>query len=492
MTESKSNAHTSMTVFIAGVFFFLALIIIVSAFLSYWSFRRVAQNESLVNHTNDVIRMARATLLDLTDAETGQRGYLLTGEDEYLEPYRSALATIEIHLKELERLTQDNPAQNRLAIEIEASARARLATLLEALGRHDRQGTDAARQFILEGQGRRQMVVVRRQIEAFEAEELRLLKERKTQSDRSRQLAVATLGTSAAVGLALVISSYLLTARQAKTRHEAAMALDRANRELEKRVAERTHELATLNESLRRSNRELEQFASVASHDLQEPLRKIQAFGDRLQTRFANELGEQGRDYVERMQSSAQRMRNLIDALLNYSRVTTKAQPFVPVDLHQLAQEVTSDLEARLQQTGGSVELESLPTIDADPLQMRQLLQNMIGNGLKFHKPGANPVVRVTAQIFEPAPEESHLGPFCEIRIEDNGIGFEEQYRDRIFEVFQRLHGRQEYEGTGIGLAICRRIVQRHLGTISVNSIPDQGTTFVIRLPQRQPQDNQR
>lgn len=489
MPDSKSDAHASMTVFIASVFFVLALIIVVSALLSYWSFRRVATNERLVDHTNDVIRIAHAIRQDLTDAETGQRGYLLTGEQAYLAPYQAAATTIEMHFSLLKQLTDDNPSQQSLAIEIEKAARARIATLRQAIALYDRSGQDSARKYITGGQGRRQMVAVRELINNFESAEISLLQSRKTQSVRSRQLAVATLVTSTAVGLALVITSYLLTARQAKTRHEAALALNQANRDLERRVAERTHELASLNESLRRSNRELEQFASVASHDLQEPLRKIQAFGDRLQTRFANELGEQGRDYVERMQASSQRMRNLIDALLNYSRVTTKAQPFVPVDLQQVAREVVSDLEGRLQQTGGKVEIKDLPVVDADPFQMRQLFQNMISNGLKFHKPDEPPLVHVSGRIIEPQDPDGPLHPVCEISIADNGIGFEEQYRERIFEVFQRLHGRQEYEGTGIGLAICRRIIERHHGSVSVTSVPGGGTTFWIRLPVRQSQD---
>lgn len=236
---------------------------------------------------------------------------------------------------------------------------------------------------------------------------------------------------------------------------------------------------------LQRSNRELEQFASVASHDLQEPLRKIQAFGDRLQARCAAGLGDQGREYLDRMRSAAARMSTLINDLLAFSRVTTRAQPFVPVDLGREARAVVSDLEGRLHQTGGRVELGPLPTLHADPMQMRQLLQNLIGNGLKFHKPGEAPAVRVEGRL---RPESG--GPengIWEITVQDNGIGFEEKYLDRIFELFQRLHPRNQYEGTGIGLAICRKIVERHGGTISARSTPGQGATFVVTLPASPP-----
>jgi PAS domain S-box-containing protein len=261
-------------------------------------------------------------------------------------------------------------------------------------------------------------------------------------------------------------------------RHELAQTeLMNSHEELEDRVQERTEELHASNQALVRSNHELEQFASVASHDLQEPLRKIQAFGERLQSKYAAQLDDQGRQYIERMQNSASRMRTLIDDLLTFSRITTKARPFEDVDLAEIAEEVVSDLEARIHDTGGEVILEDLPTIQADPLQIRQLLQNLISNGLKFRRPDVPPVVRVWQSFTENDPET------CVLHIADNGIGFDETYLDRIFEVFQRLHGRLEYEGTGMGLAICRKIAERHGGSITAESQVGSGSTFIIRLP---------
>src|SRR5690606_23769155 len=220
----------------------------------------------------------------------------------------------------------------------------------------------------------------------------------------------------------------------------AAEELLQINETLEDRVRERTAQLAESNQALQRSNRELEQFASVASHDLQEPLRKIQAFGDRLQAKYAAVLDETGRDYVERMQAAAARMRKLIDDLLSFSRITTKAQPFEPVDLNEVAHEVISDLEERIQRSQGRVEIGPLPTLDADRLQMRQLLQNLISNGLKFHKPDTPPVVQIEAEVtdlpehdLQPCPDSSDasppaLQPWVRLTVRDNGIGFEEIY----------------------------------------------------------------
>ncbi len=242
---------------------------------------------------------------------------------------------------------------------------------------------------------------------------------------------------------------------------------------------------------LERSNAELQNFASVASHDLQEPLRKIQAFGDRLRVKCGEALGEQGNDYLARMQNAAQRMQVLIQDLLKLSRVTSRAQPFERCDLGEIAAQVLSDLEVAVEQNNARVEVGALPAIDADPLQMRQLFQNLIANAIKFHRPGEAPGVSISGRIFT-LPEHLISGAaagdeVCEIRVQDNGIGFDEKFADQIFVVFQRLHGREQYEGTGIGLAVCRKITDRHGGSILAKSAEGQGAAFNITLPVKQP-----
>ena len=240
---------------------------------------------------------------------------------------------------------------------------------------------------------------------------------------------------------------------------------------------------------LERSNRELQDFATVASHDLQEPLRKIQTFGDRLQLKQAAVLNEEGREYLVRMQDAAQRMRALIDDLLIFSRVTAKAQPFVPVNLNDVVRDVLSLLELSIRQSAAQIEVAELITLDAEPGQMRQLLQNLISNALKFHRPTEAPRIKIYGLLLE-APSgisnQAQTVARYQLTVQDGGIGFDEKYLDRIFTIFQRLHGREEYPGSGIGLAICRKIADYHGGQITAHSNPGGGARFVVTLPVQQ------
>jgi PAS domain S-box-containing protein len=285
----------------------------------------------------------------------------------------------------------------------------------------------------------------------------------------------------------------LLNARQIVTEESNSTMILLAIEDItERKLVEETLKIYAAN--LERSNRELQDFAQVASHDLQEPLRKILAFGDRLKKRAGESLDDQSQDYLQRMFNAANRMQTLITDLMTFARIETKAQAFIPCDLGVIAAEVSADLETLIEQTGGRVDIEELPTIDADPMQMRQLLQNLVSNSLKYHREGVPPIVRVYIQKPD-GPNRESVGEsvaatqLCQISVEDNGIGFDEKYLDRIFTVFQRLHVKDEYEGTGVGLAICRKIVERHGGTITARSSPGEGSTFVVAIPVTQPKE---
>jgi signal transduction histidine kinase len=253
--------------------------------------------------------------------------------------------------------------------------------------------------------------------------------------------------------------------------------------ELDREVAQRKEAEELMRRvlvELGRSNTDLERFAYSASHDLQEPLRKVAAFSSLLQKEYSDKIDTEGRRYMDIIVSATLRMQRLIDDLLTYARVTTRAKPFAEVDLNEVARDVISDLEVRIRETGGKVCIGELPTIAADPAQMRQLLQNLIGNALKFHRPGVPPQVDVRG---ETETRECGGARLCRITVSDNGVGFDEKYKDRIFGIFQRLHTRSEYEGSGIGLAVCKRIVERHNGWIAAESTPGQGARFTIVLP---------
>lgn len=253
-------------------------------------------------------------------------------------------------------------------------------------------------------------------------------------------------------------------------------------------------EMKQFTAKLEQSNQELQDFAFVASHDLQEPLRKIQAFGDRLQLKYGEALTPEGQDYLARMQRAAQRMQTLINDLLSFSRITTQAQPFVQLNLCDIVQNVLSDLEIQIQRVNAQIRLDDLPTIEADPRQMQQLFQNLISNALKFHQPNQPCIVTIRCEYLKESlsslTDSASTSTLCQILVQDNGIGFDEKYLERIFTMFQRLHGRNEYEGTGVGLAVCRKIVERHHGYITATSTPGKGAIFIVTLPMEQPSLN--
>ena len=256
----------------------------------------------------------------------------------------------------------------------------------------------------------------------------------------------------------------------------------RINFLIQKRKAE--IELSDFTSRLEQTNRELKDFTYVVSHDLQEPLHLIRAFTERITKKSQSVLDEQGAIYLQRIEKAASRMQGLIDGLLQYSRLTTQAQEFVQVDLSIVVREVISDLEVRIDIKQAKVSIaDGLGTVEADPLQMRQLFQNLVSNALKYSSPGEPPFIEVFPLSL---PQYVGMGTLCQIVVKDNGIGFDACFQEQIFGLFQRLHGRDEYNGTGIGLAICKKIIDRHGGTIAARSSSGKGAEFIVVLPVRQ------
>ncbi|MFZ5766819.1 MAG: ATP-binding protein [Thermodesulfobacteriota bacterium] len=242
-------------------------------------------------------------------------------------------------------------------------------------------------------------------------------------------------------------------------------------------------ELSDFARRLEQINRELKDFTYVVSHDLQEPLHLIRAFAERITKRSRSVLDDQGALYLERIVKAAGRMQSLIDGLLQYSRLTTQAREFTVVNLTDVVREVIADLEVRIDQLGAVIRVSELGVVEADPLQMRQLFQNLVSNALKYSSGVEPPFIEVFPVDSQ---ERCTRSGVCRIVVKDNGIGFDSCFQEQIFGLFQRLHGRDEYNGTGIGLAICKKIVERHGGAIAARSAAGQGAEFVVTLPLKQ------
>jgi two-component system, LuxR family, sensor kinase FixL len=574
-----------------------ALLTLLVAVEAYRTIAALLTTVDLVAHTRQVQTAVAELVAAIQDVESGQRGYVVTGDAAFLEPRRAALRTLDEQLDELRNLIADNPAQvQRLTVLRDLIGR-KVAYSQQVVDARAQEGFAAAAARMATQEGREFMRNIRALTDGMEDEERHLLEVRSAALRTSRLYASVTYVGFVVIALGLLGLVYGVVRRDISERVRAAETLrqaaaqirdlyDRAPcgyhsigpdgtfleindtelswlgrtraevigkmkfadvltpesvarfereyprfiqrgrvRDLEFEYVrpdgsvlpvllnataitdpsgayvssrattvdlserQRAECLLIERQALERTNTELQEFAYVASHDLQEPLRKIQAFGDRLRSKHAAALPAEADDFLRRMQNAGARMQTLINDLLSFSRVTTRAQPFVPVDLAAVAREVVSDLEGRIEQTHGRIEVGELPTIEADATQMRQLLQNLLGNALKFHRPGVEPLVQVSGHVLN-GSQASRTQPSapsaCEIRVADNGIGFEERYLDRIFTIFQRLHGRNEYEGTGLGLAICRKIVERHHGHITAHSSPGQGATFVVTLPVQQ------
>lgn len=268
-------------------------------------------------------------------------------------------------------------------------------------------------------------------------------------------------------------------------RKAAERALQNANFVLEDKVKERTSDLLQMNKELERSNAELQQYASVASHDLQEPLRKIIMFSYLIKEKFIVNTPE-AQQYITKIIVSTERMRNLINDLLNYSKLSATTH-FTDIDLNEILQDTLNDLDLSIKEKNAQVIISELPVIEGIPGQIRQMFQNIISNALKFSKKEIVPEIEIWCEMVKEEPDAQDGNPeSVKIFIRDNGIGFNEKYRDKIFTLFQRLHAKDQFEGTGIGLAIVKKIIEKHNGHLNVKSREGEGTTFIIVLPVKQ------
>jgi len=454
----------------------LVSLLAINAIQSYSSISELVMNESRASNTKSMLRAVKDVYSSVQDAELGLRGFLISGKADQLRPYFISLNSIKENITTLKGIQSELPEQEPRIRQLEKVIEERLHQMTQNINQKSvnvNSDRVASRNMLISHES---MIRIRALISEMEEAEFELLNQQYLQARESRSKVKATIIIANGIGLVLVIVIGVLVSRAIKRQKtEAAW--------LEAMVEKRTRELKHFSEELQRSNGELQDFAFVASHDLQEPLRKIRAFGDRLASRYSEALGD-GADYVYRMQNAAERMSKLIEDLLTFSRVTTRSNPIESVDLNETMKEILDTLEIAIEEKGAEINVEALPTVEADSSQMKQLFQNLVGNALKFTRPGVTP--KISVRVAETQNTDGKAGSFVKwfrIEVEDNGIGFDEKYLEKIFTPFQRLHGREQYEGTGIGLAICRRIVQRHQGELWASSELDAGTTFIIDLP---------
>ena len=446
-----------------------------------------------------------ALLALANDAETGHRGYIITGKASYLEPLEIARLKVQPHIDQMRVRFVDNPEQNRRLDQVEVLVQEKFKEMQRTIAIRRDQDRDIAAAAMSNDLGKVVMDQIRQLIAAALIQEEQVLNKRDLEASERLHLARYTNTAAAGLAIGIVLAAAAMVRTELNRRRRANEALTVTQTQLqasfetigesveryrilseslEQMVKQKTAALLEQSQQLKTSNEELEKFAYIASHDLQEPLRKIQSFGDRLLKKQRDSLDVEGQDAVDRMLSAAGRMRRLIEDLLAFSRVSTTGKPFEPVNLNETLEEIRSVFELRFQQTGCALTVDPLPTLAGDESQLSQLFQNLVGNALKFAKPDVPSEILVTAIPFEKLGFKS-TGWRIEVR--DNGIGFEDQYADRIFELFQRLHGRNQYEGTGLGLAICKKIVERHGATIAARGELGRGATFVLDWPVSSP-----
>lgn len=461
-----------------GAVIFVAL----NAWLALSSVEGLKSSQWWVQHTWQVIAQVERIMSSAKDAETGSRGYLLTGEERYLEPYRKAQAELPVALAEFERLTSDNLSQQARAAEMRATLQQRLSLLQQGNALRTPTGDlDTVRAMDLMGTGKREMDKMRAIADGMQGEESRLLNDRIEES-RVRALRVRyAVGLASFLDLALIVFvfRYFIRERELRvTENRTARALAASRQE----IVAKAREIQTLNEGLElkvqqrtaeleATNKELEAFSYSVSHDLRAPLRTIDGFSLALEEDYGDVVGKEGKDYIARVRVGVQRMGGLIDALLQLSRITRADITREPVDITALAESVAA---AVVDQNPGQTirfTIEEGMQANADPKLLRVALENLFGNAAKFSS-------KKPESLIEFNWDAAQKG----WRVRDNGAGFDMHYKDKLFGAFNRLHGDKDFKGSGIGLATVARVVRRHHGEIWADSVEGSGATFWFTL----------
>lgn len=454
-----------------------ALLLILSVF-SYMRITHMLEASELVNHTTLVKLKLENIYTSVTDADSGQRGFIMTKDSVFLDRFDLSLARIKLRINDLDTFTKDNYSQQENIRKLREIVDRRILYMhgLIALS-NDRKIQ------VKEWLGARKiMTELRTHISHMSTEEDMLLKLRRRSLNRESFITPLLTVFLTVVALLALIASYFMVNRELSTSNSLRDDLEKN----ETRLKEQNARLEEQNDSLALMNKELESFTYISSHDLQEPLRKIQTFISRILDKDFETLSDTGKTYLSRTQDSARRMQNLIQDLLAYSRLKKEVFPIATENLYDIVKEVEDDLSEEILAQQATIEVQGEASVRVITSQFRQLLLNLLSNAIKFTAPDVLPRVLIEHHIVGAASVpflDVPQGNYSKITVSDNGIGFDEQYRDRIFEVFQRLHTKEEFSGTGIGLAIVKKIVENHSGYISAQGNPGQGAVFTIFIP---------
>jgi len=458
-----------------------AFVVAVNAGLAFRAIDSLLTSEHWVEHTWQVINDVEDLMGSAKDAETGARGYILTGEDPYLQPYLDAQRNLPVQIAQFRKLTADNPAQQKRITEMHALLDARMGLLQESIDLRKTESTQSVRAFVLSGTGKSDMDQLRAQADAMEAEEHGLLQVRTASASQNSFRARLTIGFASALDFLLIVllSRYFFRERTLRIDREnvaESLAISRAELEiqareirelnagLELRVQQRTAELEA-------TNHELEAFSYSVSHDLRAPLRTIDGFSLALEEDYAEAVDNVGRDYIHRVRTGVQRMGQLIDALLQLSRITRAEITRTTVHFSELAEAVAGVLSE--ENPGREIEFHIEPglTADGDAKLLQVALENLLGNAVKFSS-------KKPKSVIDFGWDKQQNAWF----VRDNGAGFDMHYANKLFNAFNRLHGDKDFKGSGIGLATVARVVHRHHGKIWADSVVDDGATFWFTL----------
>ena len=461
----------------AKMIFAIAAILLLSiSYILYLQIRSILHLQDQLNDSNIVKLKLKETLSALKDAETAQRGYLLTNDSLFLEPFNGAYEKARTELSSLKAVSAEKVSQQRDLNSLETLVNLRFNTFNQAIQHYNDPGIndETRKQHLLRGKS--VMDSIRMHVQNIELQEDQLVRQREKSRERFAFVTpmFAVLLMMTAIGI--LVFSYSKIIEQLNRLRTFLIRAKKMNNELKKK-----------NHQLEMINNELDSFTYIASHDLKEPLRKILTYIDLIEKNPASGDGMFSHQHFSRIKTSAQRMQNLLNDLLLYSHVNMGERKFEMVDLNKVVSDVTSNLKEEIQENGAKIQSSDLPTLKGMPFQIRQLFENLITNSLKYKQQGRPPSISIESTIVnkKDIPEKflKESNAYYKLNFTDNGSGFDQTYADKVFRLFQRLHPNNGQGSTGIGLTICKKIVDNHHGHIRAVSEVNKGTTFEIYLP---------